>query len=426
LKARVITHLASIVVVISLVSPVSAGVVRTKLVSRYQGVDAVHGESSTFGSPISGNGRFVLFSVNDDGLPGTDATRDIYLRDRLKSRTRLATKTSTGEPVEGQSSDAMALSQNGRFVAFSVEADNLPGGPDTADVYLRNLRTGKTRLVSKTSDGDILDGDSDDPSVSANGKFVAFQSSADNLPGDDAYKDVYVHNRRTGKTKLVSKTSASVPANGDSDWPSLSADGSRVSFQSQADNLPGPDGLVDVFVHNLSTGNTRLVSKTSSGEHLDASSEASAGSMNASGRFVTFGSSATNLPGGGNAVGDVYLHSLLSGKTRLISKTSGGTPGDDESGIGSVSGGGRFVVFESDADNLPGTAGVEDVFLHDRRTRQTRLLSQSTSGNPGNDDSFYVAISADGRFVAFSSRANNFSADDDNAYLNVFVRGPLR
>jgi hypothetical protein len=413
-----------LVVVLSFISPAAAGQAHTQLVSRYQGIDAIHGESSTFGSAISGNGRFVAFSVDDDGLPGTDATRDIYVRDRLKGKTRLVSKNSAGDPAEGQSSDALAISQNGRFVAFSVEAENLPGGPDTANVYLRNLRTGVTRLVSKTSDGDFLDGDSDDPSVSANGRVVAFKSSADNLPGDDSYNDVYVHNRRTGKTKLASQTSSGVRANENSDWPSLSADGSRVSFQSQADNLPGPDGITDVFVRNLTTGSTRLVSKTSSGEHLDAASSGNARSMSANGRFVIFSSSATNLPGG-NSVQDAYVHSLRSGKTRLVSKSSVGTPGDGESDIGSVSGSGRYVAFESEADNLPGAAGVQDVYLHDRRTGQTRLLSRTTSGTPGNDDSFYASVSADGSFVAFSSRANNFSAADDNAYLNVFARGPL-
>jgi Tol biopolymer transport system component len=412
--------------VVSLVVPASAVDVRTQLVSRYQGIDAIQGESSTFGKAMSGDGRFVVFSVDDDGLPGSDGTRDVYVRDRRRGRTRLVSRNSSGNPADGMSSDAIAISQNGDFVVFAVDADNLPGAPGLQEVYLRNLRTGKTRLVSKRSDGEFLDGPSDNPSVSAGGRVVAFNSQADNLPGNDSYADVYVHDRRSGKTKLVSKTSGGVPANETSDWPSSSADGSRVSFQSQADNLPGPDAFVNVFVRNLRTGTTRLVSKTSSGEHLDASAVASGGSMSANGGFVAFESDATNLPGGGNTTSDVYLHAIRTGKTRLVSKTSGGTPANGASDTPSVSGNGRFIGFESEGDNLPGAPGFTDVYIHDRRSGRTRLISRTTSGALGDEDSFYISISVDGRFAAFSSRADNFSARDDNDYLNVFARGPLR
>jgi Tol biopolymer transport system component len=367
----------------------------------------------------------VMFSVDDDGLPGTDGTMDIYVRDRWRGRTRLVSQNSAGDPADGSSSDAIAISQDGRFAAFSVAADNLPGGVNTADVYLRDLVRRKTRLISKTSGGDVLDGESEDPSVSADGRFVAFQSGADNLPGDDNYADVYVHDRKTGRTRLVSKTSGGVPANEGSDSPSLSGDGSRVSFGSRADNLPGPDGIADVFVHNLRTGKTRLVSKTSGGENLDAGSFVILGAMSGSGRVVVFESDATNLPGA-DATTDVYVHDLRTGRTRLVSKTSGGVPADQSSDTAAVSGSGRFVVFESDAENLPGAPGLIDVFMHDRRTGSTRLVSRATSGAVGNEDSFYVSISANARFVAFTSRADGFSGADDNNYSNVFVRGPLQ
>jgi Tol biopolymer transport system component len=390
-------------------------------------VDTIQGNSSTFGGrAISGTGRFVVFSVDDDGLPGADGTRDIYVRDRKNGRTRLVSKNTAGDPAEGHSSDDPAISQNGRFVAFVVNADNLPGAPSQSEVYLRNLRAGWTRLMSKTSGGEVLDDEGNRPSVSASGRVVAFVSGATNLPGGDDHIDVFTHDRKTGKTKLVSKTSAGVPANEDSANPSLSADGSRCSFQSHADNLPGPDGITDVFVRNLRTGKTRLVSKTSSGEDLEAGSFAGGGAMGSNGDFVAFESDASNLPGSNGLTDLVYLHNLRSGNTRLVSKTSGGAPADQTSSTPSVSGNGRFVAFESDAENLPGEAVPIDVFVHDRKTGRTRLISRSTSGEPGEDDSFYVSISADGRFAAFTSRANNFSGGDDNDYSNVFVRGPLR
>jgi hypothetical protein len=424
-RIRFVSPLAALVLVVSTFATPAFAVIRTKLVSRFQGVDAIEADSSTFGGrAMSGKGRFVIFSASDDALPGADSTRDIYVRDRKRGRTRLVSKNSAGEPADADSSDAMAISQNGRFVAFAAEANNFPGSTDTQDVYVRNLRAGTTLLVSKTSNGEVLDGDSDNPSISSTGRFVAFESTADNLPGDDAYTDVYARDRRNDKTKLLSKTSEGTPANGISKWPSLSADGRRCSFQSEADNLPGPDSQIDVFVR--SPGRTRLVSKTSSGEHLDKGSYAFGGSMSGNGSIVTFESDATNVPGGGNATTDVYLHGLSSGKTRLVSKTSQGVPADQDSGTASVSGNGRFIGFESDGENLPGAAGVEDVFLHDRRDGSTRLISRNTSGQAGNEESMYISVSADARFAAFSSRANNFSVEDNNDYLNVFARGPLR
>jgi Tol biopolymer transport system component len=424
-RIRLVTPLVCLVAVTGIIAPASAAGVETRLVSRFQGIDAVHGNSSTFGHVLSGNGRFVVFTADDDGLPGTDSTRDVYVRDRMVGHTELVSKNSAGEPADGNSNDSVAISQNGRFAAFSVDADNLPGGIDTEDVYVRDLDSDKTVLVSRTSAEAVLDDASDQPSVSSGGRFVAFHSNADLLPGDDSVGNVYVRDRKNGITRLVSKNSAGTPATGESSVPSISADGNKVSFQSRANNLPGPDDQARVFVHNFQTATTRLVSKTSSGDPLDAGSFPSAGAMSANGMFVVFESDATNPPGD-DTVTDVYLHDLLTGMTRLMSKSSAGSPGDADSVGPSVSGNGRFVTFESDADNLGGGAsGFIDVFLHDRETGTTRLISRATSGATGLEDSFYPTVSADGRFVAFSSRSDNFSTVDDNDVTNAFVRGPL-
>jgi Tol biopolymer transport system component len=425
-RVRLLASIVCLLVVLIPLAPATAGGASTQLVSQFGGVDAVHGSCSTFGSrAISGDGRFVVFTVDDDALPGADATRDVYIRDLVKSTTRLVSKNSAGAPADADSSDAIAISASGRFVAFSSVAENLPGGEGTEDVFLRDLETGTTVLISKTTAGDELDDDSNDPSVSPGGRFVAFRSSADVLPGDDSVSNVYVRDRKAKTTELVSKTSADVPANGDSDYPSVSGDGSRISFQSSANNLPGTDDLNRVFVHNTGTGATRLVSKTSSGAFLDAPSAATAGSMSGNGRYVAFESDASNLPGGTDTL-DVYLHDVKTGITRLMSKTSAGVPGDSDSGAPvSVSSDGRYVAFESDADNLGGVPGFVDVFLHDNQGGDTRLISRATSGAIGKEDSFYAAVSANGRFVAFSSRSDNFSAVDDNDVTNCFVRGPL-
>jgi Tol biopolymer transport system component len=386
----------------------------------------VHGSCSTFGGrAISGDGRFVVFTVDDDALPGADGTRDVYVRDLSQGTTRLVSKDSAGVPADSDSSDSVALSASGRFVAFSTSADNFPGGAGTEDVFLRDLHAHTTVLVSTTSAEGVLDGDSNSPSVSQGGRFVAFSSSADVLAGDDGVISVYVRDLKMGTTRLVSKTSAGVPANGNSDDASLSGNGGSVSFQSNANNLPGPDDLARVFVHNLGTGVTRLVSKTSSGEFLDSGSFASGGSMSADGRHVAFESDASNLPGGTGTT-DVYLFDVTTATTRLMSKTSAGVPGDGSSDTPSVSSTGRYVAFESDSENLGGVSGFIDAFLHDSRGGSTRLISRATSGAIGQEDSFYASVSGDGRFVAFTSRSDNFSTLDDNAVSNCFRRGSLQ
>jgi Tol biopolymer transport system component len=406
-------------------APASAGGATTQLVSRYQGIDAIHGDCSTFSSRVvSADGRFVAFTVDDDQLPGADGTRDVYIRNMVQGTTRLVSKNTAGQPADAGSSDSIAISSSGRFVAFSTVASNLPGGTDTEDVFLRDLQAGTTVLVSKTSAGEDLDGDSNTPSISSGGRYVAFSSDADLLPGDDTVRNVYVRDRAGRTTELVSETSAEVPANGESNYPSISGDGSRVSFQSIANNLPGPDDLTRVFLRTLGTGTTRLVSKTSSGAFLDSGAISTGGALSGDGRYVGFESNASNLPGGTDTT-DVYLHDTKTGTTRLMSRTTAGTPSDSDSDTASVSSDGRYVAFESDADNMGGASGFKDVFVHDSQGGETRLVSRTSAGAVGDADSFYAAISADGRWVAFTSRSNNFSPLDDNDVSNCFLRGPL-
>jgi Tol biopolymer transport system component len=418
----------SLLVLAMLVPPAAAGQARTELVSRYQGVGMIEGNSSTFGGHvISGSGRFVVFTVDDNDLPGADGTIDVYVRDRRRDRTRLVSQSSSEEAVESNASDQAAISDNGRYVAFSTSANNMPGADGTEDVLVRDLRTGKTRLVSKTSTGTPANGNSESPSLSANGRYVAFDSNAPNLPGEDGYRSVYVHDRDRGRTRLASRTSAGAPADGgDSHNPSLSADGLRVAFFSGATNLPGSMGE-DVYVWDAEERKLRLASQTSDEEVLTADAISSSGALSANGRFVVFESAADNLPGGTGAYDQVFVRDLRARRTRLASKSSSGDAGDAFSGEAAISGSGRYVVFETDATNLGGGPDpVNNVYIHDRGTGTTRLLSRSTQGEPGDDDIFYPSVSADARFVAFSGRANNFSSADDDDYSNAFVRGPLR
>jgi hypothetical protein len=406
-----------VVALVAAGAPASAAPPKTALVSKTSAGIPANGDSLS--PSASSTGRFVAFKSDATNLPGRDAYTDIYVRDRETGRTRLVSKTSGGDPADGASHDP-SISASGRFVAFQSYADNLPGDDAQADVYVHDRETGRTRLVSKTSGGDPADDDSGNPAISATGRFVAFQSDATNLPGD-IYGDVYVHDRQTGRTSLASKSSAEAPANADSSQPSISTSGRFVAFNSNATNLPGRDAYSDVYVRDRRTGRTALVSKTSGGNPANDYSHTS--QISPSGRFVAFQSIADNLPGR-DAYWDVYVHDRETGRTRLVSESSRGIPANEDSYQPSISASGRIVAFESEATNLPGRDAHRDVYVHDRETGRTRLASKSSQGVPANEGSFHPSISASGRFVAFHSNATNLPGRD--AYADVYVHGPLR
>jgi WD40-like Beta Propeller Repeat len=371
-----------------------AGGPQTKLVSRNSAGDPA-ANGSSFPGGITPNAQWVAFSSEADNLPGASSgVSQVYLRDRQTGKTKLVSRSNNGDPGDDGSYDP-TLSDDGRFVAFESLATNLPGslGPTYYQVYVRDLKNGTTKLLSRLSGGDPASGGSStDPSIAGNGRLVAFESYATNLPGDISPDDqVYLRDRKSGKTKLVSKTTGGTPADGDSEDPAVSPNGRIVGFESEATNLPGGLGSGDdqVYVRNLAGGRTLLVSRTSGGSPGDDESDNVSISRN--GRFVEFESQATNLPGSlGPTYTQVYLRDRKQDKTTLISKTSGGDPATGGySDYGSTSANGRFVEFESSATNLPGEISPDyQVYLRDRETGKTKLVSRSNNGDPGDETSY--------------------------------------
>ncbi len=243
-----------------------------------------------------------------------------------------------------------------------------------------------TTRVSVNSTGAQGNGHSAYPSISADGRFVAFASGASNLvPGDTGYWDVFVHDRQTGTTTRVSVSSTGTQSNDNSGDPSISADGLYVAFTSSAQNLiPGDtNGRADVFVHDRQTGTTTRVSVNSTGTQGDFNSWRPA--ISANGRYVAFISDATTLvPGDTNGRADVFVHDRQTGATTRVSVSSAGIQGDgfvEGSSTPSISADGRFVAFASGASNLvPGdTNNQKDVFVHDRQTGATTRVSVSSA-----------------------------------------------
>jgi hypothetical protein len=222
----------------------------------------------------------------------------------------------------------------------------------------------------------------------------------------------------------VSISSVGIQANGDSEEPSISSDGFIVAFISEATNLvPGDTNAAqDVFVHDLDTGITERVSVASAGTQGD--DDAFTLSLSSNGSFVAFGSFATNLVGGDtNDVIDVFVHDRDSGSTARVSIATAGTQANDESFSPAISSSGRFVAFRSDATNLVAndTNNNSDIFVRDRTLGVTQRVSVDSDGDQANGDSILPAISADGRFVAFSSEASNLVGGDSNNLADIFV-----
>jgi Tol biopolymer transport system component len=301
-------------------------------------------------------------------------------------------------------------------------------------VFVRDRVSGVTELVSVDSGGVQGNGGSDFPSISPDGRFVSFTSQASNLvPADtnDAF-DVFVHDRQSGATDRVSVDSAGVEGNRDSaDTSSISADGRFVAFESYATNLvPGDtNGTFDVFVHDRQSGGTERVSVDSAG--VEGNDQSGSPSISGDGRFVVFRSPASNLvPGDTNSFPDTFLRDRLANTTERVSIGSGGVEGNLGGDQGSISTDGRYIAFGSLSSNLvPGdTNGVQDIFVRDRQLSTTERVSIDSAGSQADGycwTLWFAAISPNGRYVAFSSSASNLAPGDTNGQEDIFVRDVL-
>jgi len=379
---------------------------------------------------ISADGRYVAFQslASNLVLNDTNDVDDIFVHDRQTGETARVSLSSGGTEGNGGSGKP-SISADGRYVAFTSDAAKLvPGDTNgVVDVFVHDRQTGETARVSLSSGGTEGNGNSYIVGISADGRYVAFWSEdATNLVPDDtnAASDIFVHDRQTGETARVSLSSGGSEGNGHCWDASISADGRYVAFHSLASNLVPDDtnGESDVFVHDRQTGETARVSLSSGG--TEGNSSSGSPSISADGRYVAFVSLATNLVPGDNKFWDTFVHDRQTGQTTRVSMSSGGKKGNGGSGNPSISADGRYVAFNSDATNLvPGdTNGVVDVFVHDRQTGQTVRVSLSWDGSEGNDASCNPSISADGRYVAFWSDATNLVPDDTNGFPDIFVQ----
>jgi Tol biopolymer transport system component len=391
---------------------------------------------------ISGDGRFVAFQSDASNLAPGDAGvwSDIFVRDTSNGTTECAS-VSTAGVYGNQASNMPSISDDGRFVAFHSYATNLAAGDTNSlyDVYVRDRALGTTELVSLSSAGVQANGDCTRPSISADGRFVAFQSTATNwIPGKTvALNDIFVRDRLLGTTEWINPPLSGLPNNnhhsGDS---AISDDGRYVVFASLAGGL-APTSFnttytSQIFVRDRQTATTEWISVCSLIPNEPCGSYEP--SISGDGRFVAFESDSIDLVAGDtNGQRDVFVRDRQLATTERVNVSSTGAQAitlgpsvSTGSSHGSLSRDGRYVAFDSYATNLDPSDGLpfnfEDIFVHDRQTGVTALESRSGGGQPGGSSSENPSISADGRSIAFASFATDLVTPDTNFAPDVFVR----
>lgn len=366
------------------------------------------------GLGVSANGRFVVFSSYASDLVAGDANgqRDVFVRDTATGRTTLASVGAGGVQGNGESRQG-SISDDGRFVAFNSYASNLVPGDtnDSPDVFVRDLGTGQTTLVSVGPTG-LADRGAHQPDISADGGHVSFTSGATNLVAGDTNdtEDIFVRDLRAGRTDRVSLTSEGLQNDSFSRDSSISADGRFVAFTTPAhlvsDPPPTPVDTI-VYVRDRGTNTTRAVSYGVPTDPRAALVETIYPDLSADGRFVVF-TVISWLAIGFDAVPNVWLRDLRSGRLELISADRQGRPSTAVGPVfrSDVSADGRYVAFGTPGRLTPADRGdLSDVFRLDRRSGSLTWITQRQDETGGGNGSVGPAISADGQHVAFESDA---------------------
>ncbi len=387
------------------------------------------GDRGSSQASISDDGRYIAFRSNATNLVPDDTNNlsDVFVHNTQTGTTERVSFDTDGAQLD-RGSFAPSLSDDGRYVVMQSYKSGF------AQVMVYDRQSATTTQILPTSGSDPTDREArQEPVISGNGRFIAFHSYV-NMPSalpetarplnDDNNRahDIYVYDLENQTTERVSRDSNGIEGNGDSFSASLSDDGNLVAFYSYASNLVVGDtnDAEDVFIKDRSTGITTRVSVATDG--TEGNDDSYTPDISGNGRYVAFRSLASNLaPGDTNGKWDIFVHDLQTNTTELVSTATNGTRADGDSYAPSISDGGRYVVFRSNADNLVSgdTNNRWDIFLRDRQSGTTTRINVPTSGE-ADLHSYAPVISGDGTLVAFESEATNLSAGDTNESKDVF------
>jgi Tol biopolymer transport system component len=348
--------------------------------------------------------------------------------------TKIVSRSSNGVRSNG-SSFRPAISASGRFIAFDSDADHLIDGKTIAgrQVYLRDRKTGKTTLISVNNSGQVANNQSTSPDISANGRYVTFQSAGSNLNGKakTGHFQIYLRDRWQGKAFLISKNNAGKAGSSSSSRSAISPDGSQIVYDSRSNNLSKAHDNVwtQVYLFNRGTGRTSLVSKNRAGE-AGKYGGSSRPAISTKGKIIVFDSNAKNLLGWGNdknkGHGDVFR--LANGKLSVVSRTWQGKQDWGGSWDPDISPNGRYLTFYSYSRNMLKAKSNGEAHIYVRDLATGKLKRASVTAKKGNGNTLFPRISDDGRYVIMESRATNLvPGSDANGTMNdVLRRGPLR
>jgi Tol biopolymer transport system component len=405
-------------------------VIGNGIVSRVSvNADGTEGNNRSQSPSISADGRYVSFLSYASNLVSSDTNgkSDIFVQDLQTGNVTLVSVSTTGVQANGDSELRHSISADGRYVVFSSVASNLVSNDtnNTKDIFVRDLVLEETTRVSVDNAGNEGNGNSVYPSISADGRYVVFTSSASNLVSGDTNgkSDIFVYDTSSKQIKRLS-VGISAEANGDSWSPSISADGNYVVFTSSASNLVSGDtnGQSDIFVYDLQNNQIERVSVDSSGNQGNVACDY--GSLSADGQYVAFYSTSSNLVSSDtNNRGDVFVRDRNTNQTVLVSVDSQGNQGNGQSLYPTISSDGRYVVFTSYASNLviDDTNNAADIFVRDLQLEQTIIVSTDALGNEGSVYSEYPSISANGRYVVYDTSSSNLVTGDTNKTNDIFI-----
>jgi Tol biopolymer transport system component len=382
------------------------------------------------GRSISADGRYSVFYSDAANLVAgdTNGRTDIFLYDAVTQTTTLISKDASSGPSNGNSI-APSISADGRYVVYYSQASDLAAGDTNGatDIFVYDRVSQTTTLVSKDTAAGPSDGASFNPSISGDGRYIVYFSYATDLVAGDTNgtADIFLYDTVSQTTTLISKDTASGPSNADSSNASISADGRYVVYESSASDLVAGDTNVtrDIFLYDTVTQTTALVSKDASGNPSNGISYSP--SISADGRYIVYQSLGSNLVAGDtNSNFDIFLYDTVSQTTTLISKDASSGPSNDANLAPSISGDGRYVVWTSYASDLVAgdTNFLEDIFVHDTQTGTTALVSVDTGAGPANGSSGAPSISGDGSKIFFRSSSTDLVTNDTNGNVSdVFL-----
>ncbi|MCF7831793.1 MAG: peptidoglycan-binding protein [Candidatus Pacebacteria bacterium] len=400
--------------------------------------DGITGNNASEYPSISADGRYVVFHSSATNLVSNDTNglHDVFLHDIETEETIRVSESFLGGDSDGSAYDPV-ISADGRYIVFESNATNLV--PDDIngepDVFLYDRINQSMNIVSFDSNGIQGNNDSTDPSISADGQYVVFKSSATNLVLDDTngVNDVFLRDTVLQTTVRLSVDSNDVQGNAASNYPQISHDGRYVVFESSATNLVSDDtnGVSDIFLYDNNDTSLIRVSKNEQGEQGNGASgfNTKVFRISGGGEYIIFESNATNLVSDDtNGIKDLFLYTIDTEAIERISKTATG----DQISVGNstqstISGNGSYVSFASSATNIipDDTNGVFDIFIYDVALEKVTRLILSDPSQQANTSMFYPVLSEDADFIVFHSSATNLISDDTNGVRDIFLARQL-